>query len=250
MDQVHEYENLVADILSEDMKMCEILQGNVLLKKFPPSWNDYRNHLKHKKRYLMLQELISHMSIEEANRLKDKEISNSSFSIKVNLVEPSGSYKDKFQYIGKKFKKNVQQKSHKGNNGKIQKKSVGVTVVGRRGHKAYQCYQRKNQRKTNKKQNTPQPNLAETEEIIAAVVVEANLVENKIDWILDTGASKHFCANKDLFQEFHEALDGECVFMGNSATVGVMEKGKILLKLTSGKILTLLDVLYVPSLPT
>ncbi|KAK4400304.1 hypothetical protein Sango_1136500 [Sesamum angolense] len=54
MDQVHEYENLVVDVLSEDMKMYEILQANVLLEKFPPSWNDYRNHLKHKKRDLTL----------------------------------------------------------------------------------------------------------------------------------------------------------------------------------------------------
>ncbi|KAK4383081.1 hypothetical protein Sango_2811900 [Sesamum angolense] len=108
LDQVHEYENLVADVLSEDMKMCEILQANVLLEKFPPSWNDYRNHLKHKKRDLMLQELISHMRTEEANRLKDKEISNSSFSIKAKLVEHSESSKDRFQHKGKKIKKNVQ----------------------------------------------------------------------------------------------------------------------------------------------
>ncbi|KAL0289599.1 UNVERIFIED_CONTAM: hypothetical protein Sradi_7070000 [Sesamum radiatum] len=97
MDQLHEYENIVADVLNEDMKMREILQPNVLLEKFPPSWNDYRNHLKHKKRDLTLQELISHMRTEEANRLKDKEISNSSFSIKANLVEPSESSKDRFQ---------------------------------------------------------------------------------------------------------------------------------------------------------
>ncbi|KAL0342877.1 UNVERIFIED_CONTAM: hypothetical protein Sangu_1175100 [Sesamum angustifolium] len=112
---------------------------------------------------------------------------------------------------------------------------------------AYQCYQRKDQQKTNQKQN-PQLNLAETEEIIAAVVVEANLVENKVAWIVDTGASNHFCANKEFFHEFHEASDGECVFMGNSATAGVMGKGKVLLKLTSGETLALLDVLYVPSL--
>ncbi|KAL0411733.1 UNVERIFIED_CONTAM: hypothetical protein Slati_3763000 [Sesamum latifolium] len=119
------------------------------------------------------------------------------------------------------------------------------------GHKAYQYYQRKDQQKTNQKQNTqttPQLNLAETEEIIAAVAVEANLVKNKTDWILDTGASKHFCSNKELFQELKEAADGECVSMGNSATAGVLGKGKVLLKLTSGKTLALQDVLYVPSL--
>ncbi|KAK4391846.1 Retrovirus-related Pol polyprotein from transposon TNT 1-94 [Sesamum angolense] len=152
-----------------------------------------------------------------------------------------------FQRKGQKFKKNVQLKSHKGNDEKIQKNKCQCYCCGKTGHKAYQCYQRKDQQKTNQKQN-PQLNLAETEEIIAAVVVEANLVENKVDWILDTGASKHFCANKELFHEFHEASDGECVFMGNSATAGVMGKGKVLLKLTSGKILALLDVLYVPSL--
>ncbi|KAL0302949.1 UNVERIFIED_CONTAM: hypothetical protein Sradi_6163000 [Sesamum radiatum] len=105
---------------------------------------------------------------------------------------------------------------------------------------AYQCYQRKDQQKPNHKQHaqtTPQVNLAETEEVIAAVVVEANLVENKSDWILDTGASKHFCSNKELFQELKEAADGECVYMGNSATAGVLGKGKVLLKLTSGKTL-------------
>ena len=74
------------------------------------------------------------------------------------------------------------------------------------------------------------------------------MVDNKVDWILDTGASKHLCANKELFHQIEDADDGECVFMGNSATAGVLGKGKILFKLTSGKTLSLSDVLYVPSL--
>ncbi|KAL0301905.1 UNVERIFIED_CONTAM: hypothetical protein Sradi_6467300 [Sesamum radiatum] len=169
MDQVHKYENLVANVLSEDMKMCEILQANVLLEKFSPSWNDYKNHLKHKKRNLALQELISHMRIEEANRLKDKKISNSSFSIKANLVEPSETSEDRFQNKGKKLKKNVQQKLHKGNDEKIQKNKCQCYCCGKTGHKAYQCYQQKDQQKTNQKRNPPQLTLAETEEIIIAV---------------------------------------------------------------------------------
>ncbi|KAK4395917.1 Retrovirus-related Pol polyprotein from transposon TNT 1-94 [Sesamum angolense] len=64
----------------------------------------------------------------------------------------------------------------------------------------------------------------------------------------DTGASKHFYSNRELFQDFQEARDGECVFMGNFTTAGVMGKGKIFLKLTSGKTLALIDVLHVPSL--
>ncbi|XP_075103853.1 uncharacterized protein LOC142178411 [Nicotiana tabacum] len=73
MEQVHEYENLTADVLNEGMEMCEFLQANVLLEKFPPFWSDYRNQLKHKKKKLTLQVLISHIRTEEANRLKDEE---------------------------------------------------------------------------------------------------------------------------------------------------------------------------------
>jgi len=69
------------------MKMCEILQANVLIEKFPPFWSDYRSHLKHKKKDLNLQGLISHMRTKEANRLKDKMVSLSVNSSKANLVE-------------------------------------------------------------------------------------------------------------------------------------------------------------------
>ncbi|XP_021737331.1 uncharacterized protein LOC110703861 [Chenopodium quinoa] len=71
MEQVHVYENYVAEILVQGMKMCEILQANMLIEKLPESWSDYRNHLKHKKKDLTLEELVSHMKIEEANCLKD-----------------------------------------------------------------------------------------------------------------------------------------------------------------------------------
>jgi len=37
MEQVHVYENLCAEVLAEGMKMCEILQANVLIENFPQS---------------------------------------------------------------------------------------------------------------------------------------------------------------------------------------------------------------------
>ncbi|XP_074283883.1 uncharacterized protein LOC141608426 [Silene latifolia] len=105
MEQVHVYENYCADVVNEGMKLDEIFLANVLLEKFPPSWSDYRNHLKHKKKDLSLQELVSHMRTEEANRLKDKTISvsvnASNASVKANLVESSGpSNVEKFKGKG------------------------------------------------------------------------------------------------------------------------------------------------------
>ena len=140
MDQVHEYKNLVANVLCEGMKMCEMLQANVLLEKFPPSWSDYRNQLKHKKKDLTLQELISHMRIEEANQLKAKQSFVSFISVKANLVESVGASKDGFKGKCKKFQKDGHQKKAnqiKKGDGKIHKKTVACYVCGKPCHKAY-----------------------------------------------------------------------------------------------------------------
>ena len=104
MEQVRTYENPCAEVLTEGMKMCEILQANVLIKKFPPSWNNYRDHLKYKKKDLTLQELISHKRTEEANELKDKMSYLSLNSVNSNLVESTvPANKAKFKGKGKKF---------------------------------------------------------------------------------------------------------------------------------------------------
>lgn len=58
---------------------------------------------------------------------------------------------------------------------------------------------KKNQKSDGKNKN--QARLAEDrdDDMIVAVASEVNLVEKNTEWIVDTGASKHFCANKDLF---------------------------------------------------
>ncbi|KAA0052337.1 ty1-copia retrotransposon protein [Cucumis melo var. makuwa] len=206
VEKIYEYENLVANVLSEGMKMCEILQANVLLEKFPPSWNDYHNHLKHKKKDLKLQELIRHKGHKG---------------------------------------KNSEKRQFKAPRRQIKKKKLVCYVCGKEGHKSYQCNQRKG--RPNQKP-TPQANLTEQDNDIIAAIVEANLVENKIDWILDTEASRQFCTNRELLHDYEDTADGECVFMENSATIGVIGKVNVILKLTSGKTLSLSNVLYVTSL--
>nr|XP_016471390.1 PREDICTED: uncharacterized protein LOC107793528 [Nicotiana tabacum] len=224
MEQVHEYENLTADVLNEVMKMCEILQANVLLENFSPSWSDYMNQLKYTKKNLTLQELTSHMRTEEANCLK----------VKQKKGQKKG-YVKKQNYFNKP-------------EGQIQKSKGPCYVCGKIVHKDFQCNQRQGQSSKKGGKIPPQANLTESGDVITVVIVEANMVANKTDWILDTGASRHLCANKELFHDFEESTDGECVYMGNSTTVGVIGKGKVLLKLTFGKALALNNVLYVPSI--
>ena len=117
-------------------------------------------------------------------------------------------------------------------------------------HKAYQCNQRKGSVQAKQKSSTPTANIAETEdnEIICAVTtMEANLVHNLSEWILNSGAFRFFCANKELMIDFKQVADGQCVYMGNSSIATVKGKGKILLKFTSEKMLSLSNILL--SLP-
>jgi len=80
------------------------------------------------------------------------------------------------------------------------------------------------------------------------VVEDANLVANCAKWIYGTGALRHLCSNKKLMHDFEDVRDVECIFMGNSGTARVMGKGKILLKFTSARLLSLIYMLFMPSL--
>jgi len=87
-----------------------------------------------------LEVLISHMKIEEANRLKDKKNYVSSVCVKASLVESSTTSEYKYEAKGKKFKKSRHQKNSKGDNGKNKKfKVMDCFECGKPGHKSYPC---------------------------------------------------------------------------------------------------------------
>ena len=67
--------------------------------------------------------------------------------------------------------------------------------------------------------------------------------------MVDYGATRNVCENKNVFTSYTSVGHGEeQVYLGDSKTTTVLGKGKVLLKLTSGKTLTLSDVLHVPSI--
>ncbi|XP_057249714.1 uncharacterized protein LOC130590932 [Beta vulgaris subsp. vulgaris] len=74
------------------------------------------------------------------------------------------------------------------------------------------------------------------------------LFKTKVDdsWWIDSGASRHVCNNKDFFKSLKDLDDGPILYMGNDSTVKARGIGQVELLLTSGKTLTLRDVVYVP----
>lgn len=77
-------------------------------------------------------------------------------------------------------------------------------------------------------------------------VIKTYMVSNALDWWFDTGATRHICNSRSRFARYQKVDDGEPMFMGNASTAKIEGKWKVILKLTSGKDLMLMDVLHVP----
>ena len=91
--------------------------------------------------------------------------------------------------------------------------------------------------------------MVEGDDIIAVVVSQSNMITNSKNWMVDFGATRHTCANRDVSTSYTSVGDDEKVFyLGDSHTAQVLGKGKVMLKLTSRKTLALSNVLHVPNI--
>ena len=82
--------------------------------------------------------------------------------------------------------------------------------------------------------------------IIAIVSYEVSLVTNIKDWVVDSRATRHIYDTKSAFASYTTIKEGEKqMFMGDSRSTLVIDKEKVILKLTSTKVLTLCDILHV-----
>ena len=75
-----------------------------IIEKLPPSWKEFKSYLKHKRKAMIVEDLIVRLRIEEDNRKNEKGLI-SSMEAKANVVEGSSSKRrPKFQKIKKKEK--------------------------------------------------------------------------------------------------------------------------------------------------
>jgi hypothetical protein len=81
----------------------------------------------------------------------------------------------------------------------------------------------------------------------SAYVPEVLLACQFIDWWLDAGANVHVCFDLNLFSSY-QATDSSSILMGNGSRAVVHGVGRVNLKLTSGKTLSLKNVQHVPGI--
>nr|XP_016495334.1 PREDICTED: uncharacterized protein LOC107814434 [Nicotiana tabacum] len=234
--KINEYQKLLEDLKAEGMSLPEKFAAGVLIEKLSNSLSDYKNNLKHKQKNFAIEEFVTHILIEDSNRKKSAKARMT--ALKANLVQSSNNNRKRYQN---------RSQGYKPKNPNLKRKKGSCFVCEKLGHHASQSRYRAGNDKG--KTNTPKANLAEGSDIIAGVIFQVNIVAHAKEWVVDFGATRHICANQEVFSSYTPVEDDrEEVYRGDSSTTKVLGKGKVLLKLTSEKTLVLVDVLHVPTM--
>ncbi|XP_076905459.1 uncharacterized protein LOC143561216 [Bidens hawaiensis] len=249
ISQVQELQVILHDIFAEGMTLSETFQVATMIEKLPPSWVEFKNYLKHKRKEMTIDDLIVRLWIQEDNKRAQKG-SLVDVSAKANLVEYDQSSKGGNKRKGKdnKGKVKVDLGVKKGAMKKKPPPFQGPCYhCNEMGHRENQC----------KKPKCERAHLVDEDgtPLVAMITKEADFIE-EVNVVgdapkgcyVDTGATHHVCGDKQLFKNFKEAAGDQKLYMGNKATAEIMGEGDVVLKWTSGKKLTFTKVLYVPEI--
>ena len=69
---------------------------------------------------------------------------------------------------------------------------------------------------------------------------------HSLDWLIDMGANVHVCGDISMFSSYQTA-GTSTMLMGNDSSASVRSVGTVNLKFTSGKIVRLKNMHYIPS---
>ena len=241
VSQVQELQMIIHDSHSEGMVINESFQVAAVIEKLPPGWKEFKNYLKHKRKEMSMEDLILRLRIEEDNRGSERKHTAGE---KANMVEHGQSSKFKKNNSGKGTK--LAPRGGISKQSKFQGKCYNCDKMG---HRSSDC--RKPKKPYKKKEANMVDGISnEPSDIdLCATVSEVNLVgSNSREWWIDTGATRHVCSDKAIFSSLKVSDTKEKLYMGNSATSNIEGEGTVILKMTSGKHLTLKNVLFVPDI--
>ncbi|KAG8503154.1 hypothetical protein CXB51_000964 [Gossypium anomalum] len=209
-----ELQLIIRGILAEGMVISESFQVAAIIEKLPPTWNDFKNYLKHKRKEINVNGAKENMvEFKKGKQPQDGSKLGSKGGI---------SKKQKFQ--GKCF--NCNKMRYKSSDCRLPKKVRADEV---------------NDMKEISKE------VADMD--LCAVISKVDMVDsNPRGWCFDIGATRHICCNKDSFSELVSCDKGDKLYMGNATTSKVKGKGTAVLKMTFGKELKLQNVMYVPNI--
>ena len=250
--QVEELQIIVHELEVEGMGINSNFLVGSIIEKLPQSWKNFKLYLKHLTDDMSFEQLVLKIRVEEDNRMQEK--------ADANLIEPNANMVGESSSKPTNYHKNNKKGSGSGQNSSKDKKKnytqqksnnfkkvYHCWVCGKPVHKAKDCRHKKEHGGGNSGGNSNQANHVASPTEFAGVI-EAFLTTNDVDWWFDTGATKHICNSRRKFVSYQKVNETEPMFMGNGTSSKIEGKGKVILKLTSGKDLVLSNVLHVPNI--
>ncbi|GJT86656.1 zinc finger, CCHC-type containing protein [Tanacetum coccineum] len=70
-------------------------------------------------------------------------------------------------------------------------------------------------------------------------------LDNAFAWWIDSGATWHACKDRCWFETFYPVQDGSVLYMGDESTKPILGRGNVVLEFSSGKSITLVNVVAV-----
>ena len=240
------------------MNMDEAISVSCIIDKLPPSWKDFKHTLKHKKEELTLVQLGSHLHIEESLRVQDNDkpkSSNATGASVVNMVEHNNSTRYNNNKGKRKHHDNTRADPNKkatptcwkcGKSGHIKRDCKSVKVGGKTNGSGTSGSGSGGQANSLKGQNMFNESL---QVYYVTYVSESNYVQDDdVAWWVDSGATVHVCKDRCWFKTYESLNDGSILHMGNESTALVHGRGCVDLNFSSGKIVTLFNVIHVPDI--
>ncbi|GKA06241.1 zinc finger, CCHC-type containing protein, partial [Tanacetum coccineum] len=210
LEQYNELLGILERFTQHKMNMDESIQVSCITDKLPPSWKDFKHTLKHLKEELTLIELGSHLRIEESLRAQDND-------------KPKGK-----NIVGPSVVNMVEHNNSSRANGSSIKGSEDGSSNPLKGqnmfNKSYQIY------------------------YVAYVSEDFFVQDHDVAWWVDSGATVHVCKDRCWFKTYESLNDGSILHMGNESTTLVHGRGCVDLRFSSGKVVSLLNVLHVPNI--
>ncbi|KAK0596722.1 hypothetical protein LWI29_018407 [Acer saccharum] len=149
ISQVQELQLILHEIHAENMVLSESFQVAAVIEKLPPSWKEFKNYLKHKRKEMGLEDMIVRLRIEEDNRRSEKR--GSSIEAKAHIVEKGPNKKRKHSGDG----------SSQGNSKKTKEFKGKCFNCNKTGHRAKDCRSGKGKSNSKKKGKAYEANMTE-----------------------------------------------------------------------------------------